>query len=79
MIEYQVGDVTFNTFDAAAGRAVRLAASGRKDVTIDVLIYSKEDAKAYGGEYAMERYLEDPDASVSERITIKAESLGRIA
>ena len=69
---------TFTSFDKACGFAVSVACSGR-DSAVDVLIYSEKAARAWGGDSAVEDYREDPDASGSERIVIKAESIGRVA
>jgi hypothetical protein len=44
------------------------------DVTIDGVTF-----KGWGGDDAVEVYKEDPDASVSERIKITADSVGRVA
>jgi hypothetical protein len=71
---------TYKTWDEACGQAVAIAASGRTDVSIDVLIYSVEGAAWYGGDHAVEEYRADPDASVSDRVMLKgAESIGRVA
>jgi len=82
-VEFAVDDASgdqriFDTFDEACGFAVSLAASGRK-VNLDVLIYSEAGARRWGGDEAVKEYREDPDASVSDRIEIRAESKGRIA
>jgi hypothetical protein len=82
-VEFAVDDASgnqriFDTFDAAAGFAVSLAASGRT-VALDVLIWSEAAARAWGGDDAVESYREDPDASVFERIEITANPVGRIA
>lgn len=47
-------------------------------VTIDVVVHSKAGARWYGGDWAVEEYEEDPDASVFEHIVVRAESQGRI-
>lgn len=70
---------TFSKFDEAAGLAVAMSASDGRPATIDVVVWSRAGARKYGGDYAVERYLEDPEASVFDRITIRAESRGRIA
>lgn len=72
-------EVIFKTFDAAAGFAVTLAASGRPKVSIDVLVYNVSGARWWGGDYAVAEYRSDPDASVHERIVIRADSQGRVA
>lgn len=45
---------------------------------LDVMIYSEAGAKAYGGDDAVEAYLEDPDASVFERFEFKCNAVGRV-
>lgn len=65
-------------FDAAAGYAIGRAASTGDTMVIDVVTWSRAAARAWGGEHAVEVYEEDPDASVHERIVIKAESLGHV-
>lgn len=68
----------FGNFDEACGFAVSLAASDGRPHNVDVLIHSKAGARAWGGDDAVEQYLEDPDASVSDRIEIRAEIKGRV-
>ncbi len=83
-VEYVVtetdgGDVTayFNDpKDAAQAVFYLLVSRGR--AVLDVLVYSEEGAKAHGGEDAVERYREDPDASVFERFEFYANCVGRI-
>jgi len=82
-VEYAVDDASgeqriFDTADEAAGFAVAMAVSRGEEVNLDVLIYSKAGAKAYGGDDAVEQYEEDPEASVFERIVIEADSKGRV-
>lgn len=83
-IEFAVDDAsgrqrTFKTFDEAAGFAVSLAATGRGPSNLDVLIWSRSGARAYGGDNAVEQYDEDPEASVFERLEISVNYVGRIA
>jgi len=82
-VEFSVDDAggkerIFNTFDEAAGFAIAIAASKGETVNIDVLIHSRAGAEWWGGDHAAEEYESDPDASVSERIEIRAESVGRV-
>lgn len=72
-------DVYAKNFDEAAGLAVSRAASTGTKQRIDVLISSVSGARWYGGDYAAERYREDPDASVAERLVVKVDYQGRIA
>jgi hypothetical protein len=79
-VEYAVDDASghqrvFKTFDEAAGFAVSLAASSGR-VSLDVLCWSKAGAKAVGLE---EEYDEDPDASVTSRLEISVNHVGRVA
>jgi len=83
-VEFAVDDASdrqriFKSFDEACGFAVGLAASTGKSWNVDVLIHSKAGARSWGGDDAVEQYMEDVDASVSDRIRIKAEDQGRIA
>lgn len=80
-VEYAVDDASgneriFKTFDEAAGFAVAIAASGRPNVHLDVLAHSAAGARAVGEE---ESYAEDPDASVTARLEISVNYVGRIA
>ncbi len=65
----------FRSFDAAVGFAAARAASNGSAVNVDICCYSLEDAKAFGCE---ESYKSDPDASATERIVIRAESIGSV-
>ena len=68
----------FDNFDEAAGRAVTLAAM-EGPTHLDVLVYSKAGARAWGDDDAVEEYLADPEASVHERFVVKVDAQGRIA
>lgn len=78
-VDTRAGTRTFGKFDEAAGIAVALAVSDGRPHDIDVVVWSAKGAKKYGGNDAVERYREDPEASVFERITVRADSRGRIA
>jgi hypothetical protein len=83
-LEFAVNDHSgreriFKTFDAACGFAVAMATADGNHHNIDVLAWSEAAARAWGGEEGVESYREDPDASVTDRIVIKAERQGRIA
>lgn len=82
-VEYAVNDASdrqriFKTVDEAASFAVSIAISRGRPVNLDVLAWSKAGAFFLYGDEGAEQYEEDPDASVFERIEIKANSLGRI-
>ena len=66
-------------FGEACKFAIAHSASTGYSVVIDVIAWSKKAARAWGGDSAVEVFEEDPEASVHERILIKAESQGRIA
>lgn len=69
----------YQTFDEAAGMAVVQAMSEGKKVHIDIVVWSKAGARWLYGDDGVEQYEEDPEASVFERIEVKANILGRIA
>jgi hypothetical protein len=81
-VEFAINDASgreriFKTWDEAAGFALSLACSGRT-VNLDVLIWGESGARFWGGDDAVEQYREDPEASVFERIEIKADPMGRV-
>ncbi len=83
-LEFAIDDAggrqrVFGDFNEAAAFAVVLSSSNGRPVNLDVLIHSRLAAKIWGGDDALEQYEDDPDASVSERFIIRAESVGRIA
>lgn len=83
-VEFSVDDASgkerlFRTFGEAAGFAVALATKDGREKNIDVLIYSVAGARWWGGDHAVEEYKEDPEASVSDRIEVRADHQGRIA
>jgi len=69
----------YKTFEEAATAAISISVSHGIPVTIDVLTFSRAAAKAWAGDHGVEVYNEDPEASVHERIVVRAESQGRIA
>lgn len=73
------GTRTFGRLDEAAGLAVSLAASDGRPHDIDVVVWTAKGARKYGGDAAVAQYRDDPEASVFERITVRADSRGRIA
>ena len=82
-VEFAVNDASgqervFRTFGEAAGFAVSVAAS-RGGAHIDVLVWSANGARAYGGDDAVITYNEDPEASVFERLEIAVNPVGRVA
>ena len=73
----EVDTSTFRAFDKAAGYAV-LRAMQYGCASIDTLVYSKAGAYWLGGDDGVVQYLEDPDASVFERLEIHVNNVGRI-
>lgn len=64
--------------DAALFALEKSISRGGEPVNVDVLVYSRAGAKWYRGMSGEEEYDEDPEASVFERITIRAEAIGRV-
>jgi len=62
----------------AAMIAVGTACMHTGAATLDVVIWSKAGAKAYGGDDAVDQYEEDPEASVFERFEFRCNALGRV-
>lgn len=82
-VEFAVDDAgghqrTFKKYDEAAGFAVSIAASSGKRVALDVLVWSRAGARAWGGDDAADAYDEDPEASVFDRIEISVNVVGRV-
>ena len=66
-------------FDKAAGLAISISCSNGEPVNIDVVAWSRSAARAWSGDDGVESYDDDPEASVFDRIVVRAESIGRIA
>jgi hypothetical protein len=82
-VEFAVDDANrtehvFRSFEEAASFAVGLARSNGARVNLDVLVHSPAGARWWAGDDAVADYHDDPDASVFERIEIRADSLGRV-
>ena len=71
--------VVCDTFRDAANLAVQDAASDGREHVIDVITWSRAAARQWAGDHGVEVYDEDPQASVHQRIVIKAEDQGRIS
>ena len=84
-VEYMVDDASgrpryFKSSNEAAGFAISIAMSRGQDVNIDVLVHSPAGARWYrGSSDGVDEYNEDPEASVFDRIVVRAESQGRIS
>ena len=84
-LEFAVDDASgkeqiFRTFGEACGLAVGLLCTGQRSspVYVDVLAWSEDAARLWRGDHGVDEYRDDPDASVFERIEIKAWSHGMI-
>lgn len=69
----------FKDWAEAAAVAVAMAATSGGEAVIDVIVHSVEGAQHWLGGHGAEMYREDPEASVFQRISIRAEDKGRIA
>lgn len=68
----------FKKYSEAATFAFTVASS-RGSANLDVVVWSRAGAKFYGGDEAVERYDEDPEASVFDRFEITVNNVGRVA
>jgi hypothetical protein len=69
---------SFESFSEALTFAFSVA-PGESEVNLDVLVYSEEGAEWFGGDDAVARYQEDPDASIFQRFQLRVSDLGRIS
>lgn len=77
-VETQAGELYVYGDIEDAGRAAFLAALVRGEADVDVVVWSEEGARAYGGDDAVEQYREDPEASVFERLEVRVNNQGRV-
>ena len=77
--DYQGNEKIFKTFEDAAAFAIVKAMSNGEKVEIDVLVWTRAGASWLEGDYGVEVYDEDPEASVHKRIVIRADDQGRVA
>jgi len=78
-LEFHIDNAVFRTFAEASNAAINNSIMHGRDVTIDVVTWSRAAARVWAGDHGVEEYDADPDASVHERIVIKATSQGRVA
>lgn len=76
---FEVANESFETFDQAFLYAGRLCLGRSESVDLDVVICDEEAAFVYGGDDAVEKYKEDPERSVFDRIKLAIEYEGGIA
>jgi hypothetical protein len=77
VVEAEHAERAYPTFDEALIYAFSVALSAGR-ARIDVLIYGAEGAEAFGGSDAVDRYRDDPEASVFQRFEIEVKDLGQI-
>jgi hypothetical protein len=69
----------FKNIKDASFHAISMAISHGQTMHIDVITWTRTAARKWAGDSGVEVYDEDPEASVHERIVVKAHSDGRIA
>ncbi len=67
----------FQTWAEACEQAMSLAVS-RGEAVIDVVVLSRAGAKWWGGDEAVTRYKEDPEASVFDRFEVNINYVGSV-
>lgn len=82
-VEFAVNDASgreriYKDFDSAAGFAVAVANATGRPTNLDVLVFSEAGARALFGDPGVEIYREDPEASVFQRIVVRADDQGRV-
>lgn len=70
--------LSFRDFDGAAAFVVGSSLSQGVWSSIYLIVRSEAGARWWGGESAAEQYRSDPEASVFEKINVKAQSEGMI-
>ncbi|OGT57960.1 MAG: hypothetical protein A3E01_07925 [Gammaproteobacteria bacterium RIFCSPHIGHO2_12_FULL_63_22] len=69
----------FDTFaKAAVAATMESLRLGQKWTNLNVIVHSEAGAHWWGGDVAVERYREYPEASIFEQLAIKVESRGMI-
>jgi hypothetical protein len=68
----------FSRWDEAVLWAVAISGTHGTEAVVDVLVHSRAGARHWLGDYGVEQYDEDPEASVFQRISIRVEDKGRI-
>ena len=77
-LEFHVGRSVFANLPDAAERAIVLSATTGEPQYIDVVTWTRKAALRWGGEPAGEVYDDDPEASVHERLEVRATPQGRV-
>ena len=71
------GDAYFRSADDALAFATGRAIGG-SPVKLSVLVHSERGARCYGGNDAVQRYREDPEASAFEQFTVQFDAALRL-
>lgn len=82
-VEFQVSSGEASKYvkkwsDATATAIAMSASRGGEEAVIDVLVHSRAGAKHWESDAGVEKYDSDPDASVFQRISIRAVDRGMI-
>lgn len=77
-LEYHIGNGVFRDVHDASSTAIAMALSRGEPVTLDVVCWSRAAAVAYAGADGGDQYDADPEASVFDRIVIRATSQGPV-
>lgn len=82
-VEYHVDHANGQTlitrnYNEAAGIAIGLSSASGRAVNLDVVVWSRAGARTVFGDDGAAQYDEDPDASVFQRIVVRADNQGRI-
>lgn len=77
--ENSVTTEIYTNFGKACLAAVSKSVQSGLVVRIDVITWTRAAARKWGGDEAIRVYEDDPEASVHERIVVKAEATGHVA
>ena len=82
-LEFHVDDAggvprVFKDWGEAVAFAVALSVSNGRSINVDVIAWSRAAARHWMGDHGVEMYDEDPEASVFQRVSIRAEDRGRV-
>jgi len=73
------GRTNCKSFEEASAMAIQRCLSDGSKHDIAINFMSEAGARTWGGDDAVESYLEDPGASSHERIVVKVDYIGRVA
>jgi hypothetical protein len=70
---------SYKTFDEAAAAALHEAIGSDHPVQLNVLVYGEAGARWWAGDVGVEKYRNDPEVSVFQRLEISARDVGMVA